>query len=414
MNIKAITKKQMKGVLIIALLLVSAFLSIPTLFLQQSFANTTIYTVNNEIWINATGISPSGDGEPTYLELKLDVSQSADNDGNVHTAANEGDRAFSPSQRQEWLLFKDITRISSENPTDYYAMDSNAARYFGFQYANNTMNCSSIPGSYFESRLPAVSIGSSVREVTLLFDKPAVYAEAYCLDNGYTFLNVINASYEQVINYNALNTYRSKILETTMMTLEDTSLTGTGLQQQGWLGDLLIIVGLVTMCPTLIVMGIGVTALETPQGTTADPPILLELDPPPANAIENMTIVAINRFADFAEQALEAFLNGTIDLATYMAIVDQAGGFIFGALNNSVTVLEDLWRDYYNVSERLYDTYADMYDKYLQSFSASWTDWLTLMLIIIVVIMVLVIIYKVVSRKTADSAINAPQFLVAR
>lgn len=416
MNIKALTWKQVKGALLITLFIVSAFIFVPTLFLQKAFANTTIYTVNNIIWINATGISPSSEnGTPTSLELKLEVSQSANNGGDIiHTTANEGDRGFAPSQRQEWLLFKDMIRSTTTDPSDYYTPASNMERYLGFYYANNSLNLSSIPGSYFEANLPAISIGANVREVTLLFDKPAVYAAAYCAANGYTYQNVINSSYEQIINYNALNTYRSKLVETTMMTLEDTSLTGSSIHQQGWVGNWLMLVGMVTTCPTLILIGMGVGAIENLPGTIATAPEQAhELDPPPANAIENMTITAMELYTRFAEQALAAYLNGTIDLATYLAIVDQFGGTLFGALNNSITVLEDLWRDYYNVSERMYDTYADMYDNYLQSFSASWTDILTMLLILVIVIIVLIIIYKVVSKKTADSAVNAPQFIVA-
>lgn len=407
-----------------ALLLVSSFLFIPTLFLQQSFANTTIFTVKNKIYINATGISPSANEEPQFVTLELEVSQSANRDGTGSLQIQgEGDTTFTPSEEQEWNLFKDMKRVITSDPTDYFEPVANMISYFGFPFINGSLNCSPIAGSYLESQMPAVSIGSMVNDVMLIFESPATYAASYCSANGYTYLNVINATYEQVIDFNAINTYRSRFLESAMYTLTDNSTlalessnSNSTMSTQGFwdtVGTILYIVGAVVISPVLLTLGLALNTI--PTGSSPAPPSPPpELDPPPANEIENMTIVAIQTFGHSADEALTAYLNGTIDFATYQAIVQQLGEFIFGGLNNSVIVLEDLWRDYYNTSESMYNTYSDMYDNYLEAFSASWTDWLRLLLIIIVVIIVLVIVYKFISVKVKGPSVVSPTLIVPK
>lgn len=400
-----LTRKRMNGMLIVSLLLISTFIFIPTLFLQRSFASTTIYTVNNEIWINATGISPSAEGEQQFVELKLDVSQQADQNGEIYTSANEGDRGFTPSARQEWLLFKDILRETTNDPTDYFTAKSNMVSYFGFQFVNNTLNCSAISGSYLESQLPAVSIGAAVREVMLVFDAPATYAAAYCTANGYTYQNVINASYEQVINFNALNSYRSDYLYSAMYTLEDPTLGATAQDIINQQNDPVNKYRAAQISGSILFGYLWEPSIEAPQ--------LYEIDPPPANEIENMTIVAMETFGHSADLALEAYINGTISLQDYLAIINALGEQIFGALNNTIIQLDDLWREYYNVSESMYNTYSGMYDNYLQAFSATWTDYLSLFLMIIVVVIVLVIVYKLISKKTGNGgSASAPTVIV--
>lgn len=400
----------------LSLLLVSAFSFIPTLFLQRSFADTTIYTVTNKIWINATGISPSGIGGTEFVQLELEISQAAEHDGTVHITANEGDRMFTPIESQEWLLFKDLTRSLTSDPTDYVEPASNMVSYFGFPFINGSLNCSPIANSYFESRMPATSFGSSIRETFLLFDAPAQYAAAYCTANGYTYQNVINSTYEQIINFNAINSYRSRLLETAMYTIEDTSLSVSSSSSNSTVstegvGNLLVLVGLCLFSGVIMMAGLMVGIDGTSASPPSPPP---ELDPPPATEIENMTIWAFETFGASVQVALEAYLNGTIDFVTYQAIVQQLGKLVFDGLNNSVVTLSDIWRDYYNTTAAMYDTYAKMYDNYLEGFSASWTDWLTLVLIIIVVIIVLVIVYKVISNKVSGSASAAQTIIVPK
>lgn len=401
-------KHRAKSILLLSIVTISLFSFVPTAFISASFAQVTVFAVNNEIWINATGISPSSETGQNFIELKLVVSQQLDTKGEVRITANEGDRAFTPLARDDFLLFKDLRRSYTNDPNDIINLAPNCERYFGFHYNNNSLNLSSIPNSYFEALLPAVPFGASVQETYLVFNSPASYAEDYCLQNGYTYLNVINASYEKIVNYQALNTYRSRLLQTAMYTLEDTSLSESSIQASGEVHSESFTLAAIGICLAVAALIWGISYLI--DVLTPDPPAPpappAPLDPPPANEIENMTKIAIETFGRSAEAALAAFLNGTISLEAYLAIINALDNAIFGGLNSSIISLEGLWRDYYNVSESMYDTYSGMYDNYLEAFSATWTDWFLPILIMIIVIIILVIVYKVVSRKQ-----EAPVFL---
>lgn len=405
-------KQKIKGILMIFLILLSFFSIIPMLFLQTSFAQTQVYQVTNTIWINATGISPSSLGdEPNFQPIKCVVSQTARrSDGGVSSLANEGDRGFSPTVSQEYLMFKDLTQAYSLSTDPNFPLTTNAERYVGLQWYNGTMNLTAMEN--VRGLLPAAPIGASVQEVALVFDTPAKYAEDYCLANGYTYQNVINSTYEQSININHLNTYRSKFLQSVMYTGEKVGVGASSLDadvHQSIIGiDDAYYVAMLVLGISIIV-GLVVYAL-----TYVAPPELMTVDSPSTDPLVNMTIIAMERFSHDSDQALQAYINGSLSWDQYIWIINTYFSFYSGLVNATTFTTADLWRDYYNTSETLYNTYADMYDKYTQTFAASWTDWLTTILILIIIIIVCFIIYKVVARKKGIDAASMPQINVIK
>ncbi|NHJ25967.1 MAG: hypothetical protein EAX89_15425 [Candidatus Lokiarchaeota archaeon] len=413
--------KRLKGVLMIGLILFSSFLFMSVFVVKVSRAATSIYEVRNVIYINATGISVSDSNhEPTYQTLKIVIGKQMDVKGGLSTldfneTEDTGDTAFTYTGSQQYYMFKDMNNF--DDP--YYQVGDlqatpNTARYVGYQFVNGTtmlMNASTWK-SYFSRGM----IGASIQERTLYFRSPQTYARSYCSANGYSYANVINSTYEESINYNALNTYRQQLLDTKMFIMdtgEEANISSSNLKQKNWYLGLTAVVGIICPIAGLVMLGLytaNIAGGTTSQPAPPDPPPALD---PPSEEVEgliNLTQTAIERFGDSVDLALQAYLNGSITFTEYITIVNLLGAWYFGAVNVTTKSVEDILARYYNSTESMYETYAGAYETYASVFQASWTDWLTTILILIIVIVILVIIYKVVSKNVSQ----IPQVLVTK
>ncbi len=406
--------KRLKGVLLIALILFSSFLFMTAFVLKISRAATTIYEVQNVIYINATGVSASATGqEPSYQTLKIVVGKQTDVQGKIQTldyneTEDTGDTTFTYTSSEQYYMFKDLTNF--DDPYYYVGnipITPEADKYVGYRFANGTTML--VNASTWKHYFPIGTIGASVQERTLYFNSPQTYAQAYCSRNGYSYLNVINSTYEEHINYNALNTYRSRFLESRMVILDSESQTlnsSSNMHQESL--SALAIIGVVIF--SFFAGGIITNLLhdifspDTNYEIGADePPEAPKGGEPPSDNITlgliNLTQHAIDRFGESVDIALAAFINGSISFEQYMAIVDKLGSWYFGAVNATVVNIQEIYNRYYNYSEAAYDKYTKAYDSYAASFQASWTDWLTTIIILVIVIVVIVIVYKFITRK---------------
>lgn len=423
-------KQRLHGIIIIALLLSSNVFFISTLTLQQSFAAVSIYEVNNDIFINATGISASGEGTESKI-LKLTIKKTVDSEGNMHTTAYNAtedmdDGAFSPYTSQQYLAFSDITEnLRSQSLTKsvgqhQLVISADTDRWIGQQYANGTVIAANARG-FMDAMggAPASAIGASVQQKTVVFESPTYYANEFCNANGYSFLNVINSTYSRNINYPALNSFRSEFLGETMMiynasTYQDKNETiqGSAIYQQDGGATAFA----VTIIAIVAILGLNVLGQRLGwwaegsfygiggHGPTA--PLLLNVSDPSdaSDDIANVTQAAIDFWSNYVDQAWDAYNNGTITFDQLTVILAMAGQSVNDLVSNATVSILGLWNRYYNTSEDIYDTYAGLYELYAAAFEVKWTDWLTTMMILACIIIGLIVVYKIVSRKKSVDA----------
>lgn len=387
------------------LLLSAIFVFVPSIFLQRSFADQSLYTVTQTTFINATGIGIDAEGQSKQVTIKLQVSQTVKPNGltvlDYNATEDTGDSPFAARVGDEFLAFQAIEENQKPAVRQIIGLGTTMTldmRYAQFgiaeRYANGT--AIGVNSSEYYSHFRHVDMGVSSVERTLMFDSPDNYAFEYCDANGYFFNNVINSTFEESYNIAGMNALRTNLVKTDMILYEpsDTSLNESSIHQQSLLAGGLIVVAIICIAAFFsspyIVEGVR---LVVAGGTARYQAIADAIATITAINAEKEAQLQLSRdIAAFQATLLEMVNNETITVEEAIILNNEMGYPMIAALNNRSTNINDLLSGYYSHVE-------NQWDKYGTIFKTSWTNWLYPVIIAALVIIALLIAIKLMSRK---------------
>lgn len=401
------TKAKLHAIQFILIISLASWGFVAILSVQNAFVDAAgnVYTVDYTVWINATGISPSALGDQDFKAIKLVVSKSLAAD-QLHSSADEGDRPFVPDALTQINMFQDAMENQQKpggNRKNFAGVTVDMSNVqFGIleSYVNGT-TVGENSSEFFANFNKPYGVFSSVIERQLFFDSAENYAGEYCDLNGYTYQNVINATFQESWNPALINYYRSQLIKTDMMLTTAPPSRGNfsaSSVHQNWIGAVIaigIIVFLILTGPQLAQI-IGTTVMAIHQATM-DAAVTIE----DIQAEKEIELDLVNSMDANIALIMELVENGTISLEAGLAAIAQLNAPYQDQLNNRTHNIKNILSDYFGHVENQWDKYATM-------FSTSWTDWLLPILGLIVAIIILVIIYKVVSRKKEGQPAVAP------
>lgn len=398
------------------MLLTSILILAPLTIMQRALASEELYSVDMITYINATGIGVSGENN-TFSTIRLVVSKTMEPDGisTLYNATEDtGTSPFVAQQGMEFLAFQDLEENQKPHVSTVFGLTVDLRNaQFGMKetYANGT--AIAVNSSDFYTNFKHVEMGVSSVEHTLMFDSPANYAYQYCSDNGYSFNNVINSTFEETYNVAGMNALRTNLVKTDIMLFEptDTSLNASSMHEQvldpwTWVAIAIVVVICITAILTapawfelgrLAIVGETVRYQAMVDSIAAIAAI---------NAEKEVQLQLSRDIAAFQATLLELVGNGTITIEEAIALNQAMGYPMIEVLNNRSTNIETLLNDYFSHVE-------NQWDKYGALFKTSWTNWIFPIIVLAIILIGLLVTYRLVKgKKTPEN--SAPNLTVIR
>lgn len=373
-------------------------------FIRPAFAQTQVYTVELNIFMNVSEpwVGPGAEGsEPPSIQqfrtIKLTVNEQGEmrsSDGVVQICSDEGDIGFTPVAQQNAMGLIEANQLADADGQvirfgSYRLSTAGMSYKFGDIGYDGNYTLRDYDEFLAQNYAVAPTLANPVVEKTIVFDSPANYADEFCADNGYTLLNIINSTHEQTIDTAKLNLYGAKAEELELLIIDheagsaDVNCSST--QDLGASAIAIIVIGIVV---SVAILGFiyapvvertahhAIAAMTTIQGLRAEVDIQNHLT-------EGLTA--------YQNHVLEMYANGQITWAECCTLLEIGGGQYTTVMQNRSTNIAQILGQYY---EDIAIPYGDM----ATGFKFSWTDIFWWILIAIIAGLGIYAVYAVIKH----------------
>jgi len=364
--------------------------------LHPVVAQTQVYEVEETIFIevvepglNASSIDGNGTLPNTRI-LKITTQGQAPSSGSggLNIQNDQGGVGFLGAGVNAWG-FKDPNAVLTQQGIISGLDYSNAERVCRQTFHNGSQILVNMTDYYTRFRDPRMSFAAIERSI--FFDSPNNTAHDYCAANSYTLVRVINSSFEETINYNALNLLGSDLVNQEQLIIDRSShdLTAsadTEIQIPPIVIGIVIavIAGGCTIAAAAFAAGIiSVVAIPTIgrtvvalRGIQSNQDILLGLS---------------NDLLTWQTIVLDSYNNGSITWEEAQWLLQVGGAPFSEALANKTNSVRDLVSDYYTAQQNAENNLASL-------FRTSWTDVIWIIIWLIIAAIACYAVYAVIKR----------------
>lgn len=379
--------------------------------MQQAFATAApgTYSATNIIYINATGLGRTG-SEIKRIEITETAKDNTPIDlpiKGLPISKGIASRPFDENISTQINAMQSIYKDQSSNTINLFGVAVNATgaqRVIGSMYNNAIIPVNMTDWYAMGASQPPLAYPNA--EKTILFKAPYDYAQEYCTHNGYAFHNIVNSSYYQKYDMNALNNFHSQLLKTEMLVIRYNRTSPDAMNKYSdeptkfWgavAAGIIIILVLVFFVAPLIQtwmadywdnVGFQQDLAAKHQGLVAG-----------INATTYLAALAQTNKQAARTQAIAMYNNNTIDWGKLQYLLTQIDISYNPSINNATVDIQKMIQDYYNSTSNDFNKYLDAI-----ALNSSWSDTIMDLIYLIAAVVVAYLVIAIIGKFKGASA----------
>ena len=393
--------KKLKAAALMAILIVHCYCLLFTVSVHKTFAATDTYSVENVVWINATGI---GKAPGSWELIKLTIREEPKD---VPDTKASSETTFKPNGTDDRMGLMDLNERQELDPGimefagEQFKVTKDTSWGVGERYYNGTMIV--VNSSEYYASFQRVEQSYPIKEKLILFDCPKNYAERYCDEGDYTLNNIMNSTYVETYDSEALNLFESRLVKTDYIITAPINTSALEAREQllqyggtlvqpkliGWF--VLLAVALAVIIGYFVgdyfIEAKRIEELEKTRRHIED--LRYNATIHAIDATTEIQLDIVGKRAAAQAEILEMFENGSITYEQCCALLDRIDAQYDNMLDNRTANIEDVLDNYYEHT----DYVAGL------GIGTSWTDYLYWIIILIVVLFSIYMVYTIIKRK---------------